>query len=61
MLRKSYFGQVCSSSFKNASTAAVLDGILWIPGSGQMAKRLENFSGNALSGLLLDDFLRSFH
>jgi len=50
---------LASQSFKNAVTIAVLDGIIWIPESGQMAKKLANFSGNALTALLLDKFLVS--
>ena len=52
--------KLASSSFKKVATVAVLDGIVWIPDSGQMAKRLCNFGGNALTALLLDDFLASF-
>jgi len=51
--------KLASSSFKNAVTVAVIDGIAWIPDSGQMSKRLGNFSGNALTALLLDEFLNS--
>jgi hypothetical protein len=51
---------LASRSFKNAATAAILDGIVWIPESGQMSRRLSNFSGNALSALLIDGFLNSF-
>lgn len=50
---------LASRSFKNAVTVAVLDGIIWIPDSGQMAKRLANFSGNALTALLLGKFFAS--
>jgi len=50
---------LASHSYKNAVTVAILDGIIWIPESGQMARRLKNFSGNALTALLLDDFLNS--
>lgn len=51
--------KLASSSFKHATTVAVLDGIIWIPESGQMSRRLSNFSGNAVTALLLDDFLSS--
>lgn len=51
--------KLASSSFPRATTVAVLDGIVWVRESGQMAKRLANFSGNALSALLLRDFLES--
>ena len=44
---------------RDASTVAVLDGILWIRNSGQMAQRVSNFAGNAMSALLLDDFLKT--
>jgi hypothetical protein len=37
----------------------MLDGIVWLPNSGQMSRRLANFPGNALTALLLDDFLNS--
>jgi len=47
---------LASRSFKKAVTVAILDGIVWIPNSGQMSQRLKNFGGNALSALLLDDF-----
>lgn len=47
---------LASRSCRTAITVAVLDGIVWIPNSGQMARRLGNFSGNALTALLLDDF-----
>lgn len=50
---------LASSSYKQAITVAILDGIIWIPNSGQMSKRLANFGGNALTALLLDDFLKS--
>ena len=50
---------LASQSFRNAVSVAIIDGIIWIPNSGQMAKRLHNFSGNALTALLLDDFFRS--
>lgn len=50
---------VASSSCREAITVAVLDGIVWIPDSGQMSRRLANFAGNALAALLLDDFLGS--
>lgn len=50
---------LASSSFKQAVAVAVLDGIVWIPNSGQMSRRLANFGGNALSALLLDEFLNS--
>jgi hypothetical protein len=50
--------KLASSSFKKAVSVAILDGIIWIPDSGQMARKLNNFSGNALSALLLDDFLK---
>lgn len=43
----------------NALTVAVLDGILWIRDSGQMSQRVSNFGGNAMSVLLLGEFLRS--
>jgi len=52
--------KLASSSFKEAVTVAVLDGIVWIPDSGQMSRKLANFSGNALTALLLDDFISSF-
>ncbi|MBA7634726.1 hypothetical protein ES703_42316 [subsurface metagenome] len=42
-----------------AITSAILDGIIWIPNSGQMSRSLDNFPGNALTALLLDDFLNS--
>lgn len=51
--------KLASSSFKQAITIAILDGIVWIPNSGQMSRRLANFGGNALTALLLDDFLNS--
>ena len=51
--------KLASSSFKEAVTVAILEGIVWIPNSGQMSKRLANFGGNALTALLLDDFLAS--
>ncbi len=50
---------LASSSYKNALTIAILDGVVWIPNSGQMSKRLSNFSGNALTALLLNGFLSS--
>jgi hypothetical protein len=50
---------LASRSFKNAVTVAILDGIIWIPDSGQMSKMLNNFSGNALTALLLDRLLSS--
>lgn len=50
---------LASRSYKNAITVAILDGIVWIPDSGQMSRRLNNFYGNALTALLLDDFLDS--
>ena len=40
-------------------TVVILDGIIWIPNSGQMSKKLDKFSGSRLSALLLDDFLSS--
>jgi len=48
--------KLASSSFKQSVSVAILDGIIWIPDSGQMARRLKNFSGNALSALLIDNF-----
>ena len=51
--------ELANKSLQRAVTVAVLDGIMWIPDSGQMSKRLANFGGNALTALLLDDFLRS--
>jgi len=51
--------KLASSSFKQAITVAVLDGIVWIPNSRQMSKRLANFGGYAMSALLLDEFLQS--
>lgn len=42
-----------------AVMVAVIDGIVWLPNSGQMYNRLRNFGGNALTALLLDDFLAS--
>lgn len=51
---------LASKSFKNAVTVAVLDGIVWIPDSGQMSRCLENFSGYAFTALLLDDFFQYF-
>lgn len=50
---------LASRSYTNAVTVAVLDGIVWIRNSGQMSRRLANFSGNALTALLLDDFFAS--
>jgi hypothetical protein len=50
---------LASNSFKKAVAVAVLDGIVWIPNSGQMSRRLANYGGNALTALLLDDFLNS--
>jgi len=50
---------LASRSYPRAVTVAVLDGIIWLPDSGQMSRRLNNFSGNALTALLLDDFLSS--
>ena len=50
---------LASRSYKNAITVAILDGIVWIPDSGQMSRRLNNFSGNALSALLINDFFAS--
>jgi hypothetical protein len=50
---------LASRSYKNAITVAILDGIVWIPDSGQMSRRLNNFSANALSSLLIDDFFAS--
>jgi len=50
---------LANQSPRDAISVAVLDGIIWIPGSGQMSRRLEKFSGYAFSALLLDDFLRS--
>jgi len=51
--------ELVNKSLQRAVTLAVLDGIMWIPDSGQMSKRLANCGGNALTALLLDDFLRS--
>ncbi len=42
-----------------AITVAVLDGIIWIPDSGQMSRQLANYAGNTFTALLLDDFLNS--
>ena len=50
---------LASRAATGAVVVAVLDGIVWIPNSGQMSRRLGNYSGNALSALLLDDFLHS--
>jgi hypothetical protein len=50
---------LASRASSGAITSAILDGIIWIPESGQMSRRLANFPGNALTALLLDDFLNS--
>jgi len=51
--------RLASASFPRAVTVAVLDGIVWVRGRGGQSRRLANFSGNALSALLLADFLES--
>ena len=50
---------LASSSFQQALAVAVLDGIVWLPNSGQMSRKLSNFGGNVLTALLLDEFFMS--
>jgi hypothetical protein len=42
-----------------ATMVAILDGIVWLPTSGHMWSELAHFTGNAVSSLLLSDFLDS--
>lgn len=42
-----------------ATMVAILDGIVWLPTSGHMFSELENFTGNAMSCLVLREFLSS--